>query len=98
MDHLGSGQFGTVHRGTWKSPNGDTVEVAVKTLVAKEKVVSRVKLLQEAAIMGQFLHPNVIQLIGVITKKDTVRDSVSCQICMIVHKYGHSSFTVDACD
>ena len=69
---MGSGQFGNVNRGTWKSPKG-VVEVAVKTLVTKEKKVGRVKLLQEAAIMGQFFHPNVIKLLGVVTKRDSVR-------------------------
>ena len=70
---MGSGQFGNVSRGTWKSPKG-VIEVAVKTLVTKEKKVGRVKLLQEAAIMGQFSHPNVIKLLGVVTKKDSVRN------------------------
>ena len=27
----------------------------------------RVKLLQEAAVMGQFLHPRVVRLFGVVT-------------------------------
>ena len=72
LELLGSGQFGNVSRGTWKSPKG-VIEVAVKTLLTKEKNISRVKLLQEAAIMGQFFHPNVIKLLGVVTKKDLVR-------------------------
>jgi serine/threonine protein kinase len=74
LELLGSGQFGNVSRGTWKSPKG-VIEVAVKTLVTKEKKVGRVKLLQEAAIMGQFSHPNVIKLLGVVTKKDSVSES-----------------------
>ena len=45
----------------------------MKTLISKERNVGRVKLLQEAAIMGQFSHPNVIKLLGVVTKKDSVR-------------------------
>ena len=73
LELLGSGQFGNVNRGTWKSPKG-VIEVAVKTLVTKEKNIGRVKLLQEAAIMGQFSHPNVIKLLGVVTKKDSVRN------------------------
>ena len=72
LELLGSGQFGSVSRGTWKSPKR-VIEVAVKTLVTKDKNISRVKLLQEAAIMGQFFHPNVIKLLGVVTKKDSVR-------------------------
>ena len=31
-----------------------------------------VKFLQEAAIMGQFHHPNVVQLYGVVTSGDAV--------------------------
>jgi len=48
------------------------VEVAVKSqgnLTEEE----RVKFLQEAAIMGQFRHPNIIRVIGVITASDPVR-------------------------
>ena len=72
LELLGSGQFGNVNRGMWKSPKG-VVEVAVKTLVTKEKKMGRVKLLQEATIMGQFFHPNVIKLLGAVTKRDSVR-------------------------
>ena len=66
IDHLGSGQFGTVNRGEWESPDG-TVEVAVKMLKAGSAQSDRVKFLQEAAIMGQFQHHNVVQLYGVVT-------------------------------
>ena len=46
-------------------------EVAVKTMEnngASEE--GRVKFLQEAAIMGQFNHPNIIKLLGVILNMD----------------------------
>ena len=33
----------------------------------------RLKLLQEAAIMGQFLHKNIVKLHGVVTVGDPVR-------------------------
>ena len=69
--HLGSGQFGTVKKGVWQSPEG-SVEVAVKQLKLGATEVDRVKFLQEAAIMGQFYHPNVVQLHGVITRDDPV--------------------------
>ena len=71
LELLGSGQFGNIRRGTLKSPKGVN-EVAVKTLVTRDKSVSCVKLLQEAAIMGQFHHPNVIKLLGVFSQKDSV--------------------------
>ena len=56
----------------WNGPHG-IVNVAVKRLAAGAVKANRVKLLQEAAIMGQFLHPNVIQLFGVVAREDTVR-------------------------
>ena len=71
-DHLGSGQFGTVSKGVWHSPSGD-VEVAVKSLQASSSEEERVKFLQEAAIMGQFKHPNIITIFGV-----SLDDPVSC--------------------
>ena len=41
--------------------------VAVKTLKENVSEYDQIKFLQEAAIMGQFWHPNVIALHGVIT-------------------------------
>ena len=66
MKHLGSGQFGTVNKGLWQS-HGHAVEVAVKMLRPGSNETDQVKFLQEAAIMGQFKHPNVIRLHGVVT-------------------------------
>lgn len=70
-EHLGSGQFGTVNKGIWQSPSGP-VTVAVKQLQLKAIELDRVRFLQEAAIMGQFYHPNVVTLHGVVTKDDPV--------------------------
>ncbi|XP_041379173.1 ephrin type-A receptor 4a-like, partial [Gigantopelta aegis] len=64
--HLGSGQFGTVNQGVWLSPNGP-VDIAIKTLNNKNSEEEKVKFLQEAAIMGQFHHPNIVKLYGVVT-------------------------------
>ena len=69
--HLGSGQFGTVNKGIWQSPAG-AVEVAVKTLQSSASQDYRVKFLQEAAINGQFKHPNVVKLLGVVTVGEPV--------------------------
>ena len=71
-DHLGSGQFGTVKRGVWQSPNGP-VDVAVKMLKSSSGQDDKVKFLQEAAIMGQFLHPNTVKLFGVVISGEPVR-------------------------
>ncbi len=61
---LGSGQFGKVDKGIWATPYG-IVDVAVKTLSADG---DKVKFLQEAAIMAQFKHPNVVMLHGVVCR------------------------------
>ena len=69
---LGTGQFGVVYKGVWQSPSGDEVEVAVKTLKEGSGEEDRVKFLQEAAIMGQFKHPNVVEMYGVVTSGEPV--------------------------
>ena len=71
VNQLGSGQFGQVDKGVWHSPGGP-VEVAIKTLKAEASEEDKVKFLQEAAIMGQFHHPNIVKLHGVITVGDPV--------------------------
>ena len=53
-------------KGLWESPYGST-EVAVKMLQPQARKEEKVKFLQEAAIMGQFLHPNIVKLHGVVT-------------------------------
>ena len=93
-DYLGSGQFGTVNKGVWTTPTG-SVPVAIKTLNDNTSEDERVKYLQEAAIMGQFHHPNVVKLHGVVT----IGDPVSIQL-LITHKgvnvqayHAHAYFT-----
>ena len=66
VDHLGSGQFGTVSKGIWQSPAG-AMDVAVKQLQPGASEEEKVKFLQEAAINGQFKHPNIVKLMGVVT-------------------------------
>ena len=66
MDELGSGQFGMVSKGVWDGPLG-AMDVAVKQLQFETSEEERVMFLQEAAINGQFHHPNVVQLVGVVT-------------------------------
>ena len=69
ISHLGSGEFGSVDKGVWRS-GPEMKEVAVKTLTDSANTV---KFLQEAAIMAQFTHPNVLTLHGVVSKGDPVR-------------------------
>eukprot|EP00731_Ephydatia_muelleri_P029405 Em0020g1049a len=66
VGHLGSGQFGTVDKGVWQSHLG-SMEVAIKTLNNGTTGNDRVKFLQEAAIMGQFSHPNVVKMYGIVS-------------------------------
>ena len=75
---LGAGQFGKVHQGEWnEATSGNKVEVAVKTLKEGAGEGDKVKFLQEAAIMGQFSHPNVVKLYGVVTKGEPVSFLIS---------------------
>ena len=46
--------------------------MAVKTLQEGTSEEDKVKFLQEAAIMGQFSHPNVVKLYGVVTEGEPV--------------------------
>ena len=60
------------------------MEVAVKTLKPAAKEEDKVKFLQEAAIMGQFNHPNVVKLFGVITMGEPVSDSDSSWVAAML--------------
>ena len=68
---IGSGQFGMVMKGEWLLP-GRSKEVAVKSLKEGSSEEDKVKFLQKAAINGQFWHPNVIKLMGVVTVGEPV--------------------------
>lgn len=65
-DHLGSGEFGTVCRGKWHTDQGD-LDIAVKMLHSQSSERDMIRFLQEAAIVGQFKHPNIVRLHGVVT-------------------------------
>ena len=60
-----------VYKGMLQSADGE-VEVAVKTLKEGSEKEDRIKFLQEAAIMGQFKHPNVVTMYGVVTDGEPV--------------------------
>ncbi|XP_033097790.1 ephrin type-B receptor 1-B-like [Anneissia japonica] len=68
MSVIGGGEFGDVCSGLMKTPDGYTRKVAVKMLKPGASEKDRTDFLMEASIMGQFDHPNVIKLMGVITK------------------------------
>ncbi|KAL8599730.1 hypothetical protein ACOMHN_031885 [Nucella lapillus] len=65
MKHrLGGGQYGHVYEAVWKRYNKT---VAVKTL--KEDTMDLKDFLEEAAIMKEMKHPNLVQLLGVCTRE-----------------------------
>ena len=77
---LGSGAFGTVYQGVWshstaaidsnKPPSLE--EVAVKTLEDGGSEEDKIKFLQEAAIMGQFNHENIVRILAIMVTDSEV--------------------------
>uniref|UniRef100_A0A8D3CA42 receptor protein-tyrosine kinase n=1 Tax=Scophthalmus maximus TaxID=52904 RepID=A0A8D3CA42_SCOMX len=65
---IGVGEFGEVFWGVMKAPGRGEVTVAIKTLKLGYSEKQRQDFLSEASIMGQFSHPNIIRLEGVVTK------------------------------
>lgn len=63
-----SGEFGEVCSGRLKLPGKRDVAVAIKTLKVGYTEKQRRDFLCEASIMGQFDHPNVVHLEGVVTR------------------------------
>ena len=76
QDKIGSGQFGQVYKALWHTSGGqtnpfikkDTLPVAVKTLHSQSTTELQTAFIQEAAIMGQFSHPNVLRLLGIVSR------------------------------
>ncbi|KFO32554.1 Ephrin type-B receptor 2 [Fukomys damarensis] len=69
---IGAGEFGEVCSGHLKLPGKREIFVAIKTLKSGYTEKQRRDFLSEASIMGQFDHPNVIHLEGVVTKSTPV--------------------------
>uniref|UniRef100_A0A8C5I5Q5 receptor protein-tyrosine kinase n=1 Tax=Gouania willdenowi TaxID=441366 RepID=A0A8C5I5Q5_GOUWI len=65
---IGAGEFGEVCSGRLKLPGKREVSVAIKTLKVGYTEKQRRDFLCEASIMGQFDHPNVVHLEGVVTR------------------------------
>lgn len=59
------GEFGEVCKGVLEP---DEISVAIKTLKSGYSNQEKLDFLSEASIMGQFDHPNVIHLEGVVTQ------------------------------
>ncbi|CDQ56538.1 unnamed protein product [Oncorhynchus mykiss] len=69
---IGAGEFGEVCSGNLRLPGKREMFVAIKTLKSGYTEKQRRDFLSEASIMGQFDHPNVIHLEGVVTKSAPV--------------------------
>ncbi|XP_015113268.1 focal adhesion kinase 1 isoform X5 [Diachasma alloeum] len=65
---IGEGQFGNVHKGSYKARDGQITAVAVKTCKVDADLATAEKFLEEAYIMQQFEHPYIIRLIGVCSE------------------------------
>ncbi|XP_054643890.1 ephrin type-A receptor 3 isoform X1 [Dunckerocampus dactyliophorus] len=69
---VGAGEFGEVCSGRLKLPSKKEICVAIKTLKGGYTDKQRRDFLAEASIMGQFDHPNIIRLEGVVTRSKPV--------------------------
>ena len=69
---LGEGQFGEMYKAVLKSPTGTSQGVAVKLVKKGAPQEETLKLLQEAAILGQFKHKHIVDLLGVVTVGEPV--------------------------
>ena len=72
---MGSGHFGTVHRGLWRvsrekedsEPDTEGIaEVAVKSLGSEVNEEERLHFLKEAVTMGQFDHTGILRVFGIV--------------------------------
>ena len=88
---LGRGYFGAVERATWSIREGEFA-VAIKTLKSGSEETDKVKFLQEAAIMGQFSHPNVVKLHGVVTVGEPVSWQLVYPHTSCLHIINHSTY------
>ncbi|TSL10152.1 Ephrin type-A receptor 3 [Bagarius yarrelli] len=75
---IGAGEFGEVCSGRLRLPSKREIHVAIKSLKTGYTEQQRRDFLSEASIMGQFDHPNIIRLEGVVTR---------CKPVMIITEY-----------
>lgn len=80
LGHLGSGRFGTVEKAVWTWGQLKT-DVALKSLNSQfVRGLDRVRFLQEAVLVAQFKHPNIISLYGVVS----IEESVSVKVILVL--------------
>ena len=89
LDVFGSGAFGMVNKALLFSTqdNGEEKqgkEVAVKSLHGEVTKEERIKFLQEAVIMGQFNHPNIIKILGIVLEGSVSTALMLYSSCYII--------------
>ena len=77
-----------MYRGVWthstQARESETEEVAVKTVEEELSDADRIKFLQEATIMAQFKHSNIISLKGVLLKNEVnYHEFIYCGVNLI---------------
>ena len=85
IECIGKGQFGKVDKGVWTC-FGNQTDVAIKTLKGTATEEEETKFLQEAAIHGQFHHPNIVKLHGVLTVSQPVSNLELCILLSVQQK------------
>eukprot|EP00041_Stephanoeca_diplocostata_P015499 m.296266 g.296266 ORF g.296266 m.296266 type:complete len:617 (+) comp20055_c0_seq4:469-2319(+) len=75
---LGEGSFGCVSKGTLNHEEYREVRVAVKQLLEASSFDQEKDLASEAALMCQFAHRNVVELIGVVIKNNSLLMVLCC--------------------
>ena len=73
VEQIGEGEFGVVCQGEWQNNTGVVQTVTIKVLYKED---NKAKLIQEAAAMGEFNHPHVVRLFGVVTLGKPVSDKL----------------------
>ncbi|XP_039567852.1 protein-tyrosine kinase 2-beta [Passer montanus] len=68
---LGEGFFGEVYEGIYTTPNGERINVAVKTCKKDCSPENREKFLSEAVLMKKLDHPHIVKLIGIAEEEPT---------------------------
>ena len=67
---LGQGAYGSVYAGELTQKDGTTSMIAVKQLKEGVNTSARVHFLQEAHLLTQFSHPNIVKLVGAVLSSD----------------------------
>ena len=73
---IGSGNFSLVSKGEWNTPSGPCM-VAIKHASGNNATL---RMLQEAVVMVQLWHPNVVNLLGLLEPQRSVSVYSTCSV------------------